>query len=138
MIVRAITAENDWTFGKGIQNYKSANNAVAQSIQTKLIFFLNDCFFAANLGIDWFNLLGGKNQQLLNLQVSTTIANAPGVLNFIESSFTLDNATRMLTITYSVNTIYTGTTVVVTNTAEFLLTEGGDILTTEDGDQIQV
>lgn len=136
MIVRALDVDGDFTFGKGIQDYKSANAAVAQSIQTKLLFFLNDCFFATNRGIDWFNLLGGKNQALLNLQVSATILNAPGVLTMIQLSINLMNSTRALTIAYSVNTIYTGTSVVVPGQVSFLLTEDGAFLTTEDGGRI--
>lgn len=138
MIVRALTPLGDWTFGKGIQDYKSGNDAVAQSIQTKLLFFLNDCFFATNRGIDWFNLLGGKNQALLNLQVSATILNAPGVLNMLQLSINLINLTRALTIVYSVNTIYTGTNVVVPGQVSFLLTQDGSFLVTEDGGRIIV
>lgn len=136
MIVRALNSSNDWTFGQGLQNYKSGNLAVQQEIQTNVLFFLNDCFFALNKGIDWFNLLGGKNQALLNLQVTSAILNSPGVLNLLQLSINLIHETRALTIEYTVNTIYTGTAQTVAGTVEYLITQGGEFIDTEDGDRI--
>lgn len=105
MIVREITAENDWTFGKGRNNYLSANRAVMQNIKTRLQSFLGDCFFDTTAGIDWFNLLGGKSRNAIELAVRSTILNTVGVTGIVAVSINVNNA-RLISLEYTVNTIY--------------------------------
>lgn len=105
MIIRAVDVNNDWTFGQGLNNYRSGLDAVAQDISNSLKMFLGDCFFATPVGIDWFNLLGGKNLLALNLSINATILNVPGVTGILQSSSSLSN-NRVLTVQYSVQTIY--------------------------------
>lgn len=139
MIVRALDTNNDWTYGRGKNDYLSANRAIGQSIQTRISSFLGDCFWSITSGIDWFGYLGSKDQIGLNLAISATIANTPGVIKIIQLSVDLDSA-RRLTIHYEVDTIYTGilSPSTITSTTNFLLTEGGSIITTEGGDPITV
>lgn len=139
-IVRALDASHDWTFGKGRNNYLRNNAAIVQAIDTNLLSFLGDCFFAIGFGIDWFNLLGSKEQLALNLAVSAQILNTPGVTALLQLSIDR-NAARALTIQYVVTTIYTGVQAVnatIEGTTNFLLTQGGDVITTQDGDPITV
>lgn len=103
MIVRALDANNDWTFGKGQNDYKSGISAIAQSIQTRLSSFLGDCFFNLNAGIDWFNLLGSKNQTAIQLALSAVILNTENVTGILELSVNLDN-NRNITVKYNVQT----------------------------------
>lgn len=124
--VRALDAISDWTFGAGLSNYKSGNPAIAQDIQTRLSTFLGECFVDVTLGVDWWNLLGGKNQALINLQCSTIILNTAGVTGIIQLSSNLDRSTRNLTISYNVSTIYQG---VVSGTVFLLTDENGNLLT---------
>jgi hypothetical protein len=105
--VRAIDGNNDWTFGKGRNNYKFDNTAVAQNIKTRLQSFLGDCFFAINEGIDWFNLLGSKDQRALTLSIATTILNTQDVTGLLELNLTLNRENRLITIQYEVSTVYT-------------------------------
>lgn len=135
MRVRALDNGGDWLFGKGANDYKQATAAVVQLIQTRLAMFLGDCFFATNQGIDWFNLLGGKDEQAINLAVSATITNTPFVTQLKQLSISLD-AARKLTIVYSVTTTFTGTIVPVTSSISYILTEDGFILDTESGEKI--
>lgn len=129
MIVRALNNDGDWTFGNGINAYLTKNNAIAQSIQTRLSTFLGECFFNVTVGVDWWNLLGYKNQSLLNLQCSTVILNTFGVTGISSFSLNLD-VKRNLNCQYHVETIYPGS--VVGNL--FILTdEDGNILTDENG-----
>lgn len=107
MIVRTLDSDHDWTFGRGKNNYLSANKAVAQSINTRLNSFLNDCFFDINAGLDWFNLIGSKNKLALELAISNEILNTENVIALLELSTNLDN-NREITISYSVTTVYTG------------------------------
>ena len=109
MIIRALDSNGDWTYGKGQNNYKSGNAAVAEDIQTRLASFLGDCFFDTGAGIDWFNLLGGKDQLALNLAVSAVILNTENVTGILQLSINLVRATRAITIQYDVQTTYSQT-----------------------------
>lgn len=105
MKVRELDVNHDWLFGKGQNNYLSANKAVVQNIDTRLHAFLGDCFFDLGAGIDWFNLLGGKDQLALNLAISAVILNTQNVTGIIQLSTYLDVA-RRLTIRYQAQTTY--------------------------------
>jgi hypothetical protein len=105
MIVRAIDLNGDWLFGKGQNDYKSGNDAIAQTIKTRLLSFLGDCFFSTTDGIDWFNLLGSKNQLALQLAVSTMILNTENVTGILAVSVSLTDA-RVLTVEYKAQTVY--------------------------------
>lgn len=139
MIVRALDSDGDWEFGKGANDYKSNRDAVAQSISTRLKSFLNDCFFAANEGIDWFTLLGGKNELALSLAINTTILRTENVTNLVQVSASLDPDTREYFCQYTVDTLFgrvTGDVPISVTVFDLLTTEDGDGLITEDGDSI--
>lgn len=137
MIVRALDSNGDWTFGQGRGNYISANAEIQQDIQTRLYSFLGDCFFSIGDGIDWWTFLSGKDQVSLELAVRSVILNTSGVTGLVSADVELDHVTRHISMTYAVTTIYTGinnnNTTAVTGVTSFLLTEDGQILTTEDG-----
>lgn len=105
-IVRALDLNHDFLFGQGLNDYKSGRLAVAQDIQCNLLMFLGDCFFATNQGVDWFNLLGGKNELAVNLSVNAAILNTLGVTGLLQTSARLDERTRDLTLMYRVQTVY--------------------------------
>lgn len=104
--VRAIDVNGDWTFGKGQNDYLKDNAAVVQSIGTRLKSFLGDCFFDSGAGIDWFNLLGGKDELSLRLSVSSVILNTKDVTGILQLSVNLDAKSRRLTVTYQVQTTF--------------------------------
>lgn len=107
MIVRALDSDGDWTFGQSLNNYLSANAAVAQTIETRLSSFLGNCFFDLGAGIDWFNFLSGSKSQLaLNLSISAVILNTPDVTGILQLSANLNSLTRSFTIVYRVQTTY--------------------------------
>ena len=135
MIVRAIDGDNDWQFGKGKNDYKSDLNAVSQNIKTRLQSFLNDCFFDANAGLDWWNLLGSKNQVGLTLSVSAIILKTEFVTKLEQLSLNLSD-NREISISYKVQTAFSNRTEYVVDSVAYLLTEGGDVFITEGGDQL--
>ncbi len=138
MIVRSLDVDNDWEFGKGFNDYKFGKPAVAQNIQTRLLMFLGDCFFAVTQGPDWFNLLGAKNQVAINLAVNDTLVNTPGVTGIEQISIDLDSK-RNLSMIYSATVSQAiADERSITGTVSLLLTEDGDFLTTEDGDSLAV
>jgi hypothetical protein len=107
MSTRALTSSGDWTFGAGAGNYLSGNAEVAQNISTRLKMFLNDCFFATDQGLDWFNLLGSKSLTVVALAINANILNAPNnsVTGVIQLYLTL-NGTRGFSVAYTVQTVY--------------------------------
>lgn len=130
MIVRMLDGMGDWLFGKGKQDYITKNNAIAQMVQTKLSTFLGECFFNVTVGVDWWNLLGFKNQQLINLQCSTVILNIEGVTGIKAFSLGLNPINRNLNISYNVETIYPGS---VAGNLIILTDQQGNILTDQQG-----
>lgn len=106
MIVRALDSNHDWTFGAGLSNYKQANNAIAQNIDTRLNSYLGNCFFDLNAGIDWFNLLGAKNETALQLAIASQILQTEEVTGMNQLTVDLDRTTRVLTVEYEVQTVY--------------------------------
>lgn len=105
MRVRQLDGTHDWMYGKGQNDYLRANAAVAQNIDTRLNSFLGDCFFDAGAGLDWFNLLGAKDQTALNLAISAVILNTREVTGLLQIAIGLD-VTRRLTVQYRVQTSY--------------------------------
>ena len=102
MKIRALDTNNDWTFGKSL--FKRDNNAVAQSIKTKLQSWRGDCYFDLTAGVDWNNILGSKIKQLAIADIKRVIAQVTGVLTIDVNFDTIDN--RNLTVSYTVTTIY--------------------------------
>lgn len=103
MKVRALDTDHDWTFGKGLASYKIDNDAVSQSIDTRLRCFLGDCFFQTDFGIDWFNYLGSKNITGLKLKIRDMILNTDSVQTLNELSVSVNSA-RQLAVSYQVTT----------------------------------
>jgi hypothetical protein len=110
MIVRALDTQGDWLFGKGKNDYKTKNPAIAQCVQTGVLSFLGNCFFDMSKGIDWFTYLGGsKDQSIVSLAVATTIINVNGgqsVTGVKRLSISLDSITRVFRVSYQAQTIY--------------------------------
>lgn len=106
-IFRNLTPEGDWTFGHGKGDYVSQNAAIGLDIRTRILSWLNDCFFDMGAGVDWINRLGSKNQKTLLeadlRRIILTTENVTGILEF-DTSLNLDN--RGFTANYSVSTIY--------------------------------
>lgn len=106
MIIRALDANGDITFGQGRQNYLTGQAAVALNIQTRLLSFLNNAFWAMGFGIDWFTFLGGGNKApQIELAVKAMVAQSYGVLSVNNISFS--KVGRNTSFSANVVTIYT-------------------------------
>lgn len=105
MSIRNIDENNDWTFGKGKQNYALQDNEVATNLKTRLQSFLGDCFFDLEAGLDWFNILG-KDQERLLSEVKKCIVTTPGISRLNSFDVFFDRAERNIRVEYNVDTIY--------------------------------
>lgn len=115
MIIRAVDGNNDWLFGAGLNNYASNNAAIAFLINYRLRSFLGDCFFDMGAGLNWFNLLGSKDQTALSLAIQATIINTPGVTSLLQTNILFNRQTRGVQIQYTVSTVYSS----MSNTLQF-------------------
>ena len=106
MSIRALDTNGDWIYGIGANAYLTGNAEIAESIQTRLLSFLGDCFFDVGAGIDWFGYLGGKDQIGLNLAISAVILNTANVTGIRQLTVSLDDVTRKFQVSYQVQTTY--------------------------------
>lgn len=100
MRFRNIDANGDWVFGKGRNSYLRGNDALMINIKTRLLSFLNDCFFDTEAGIDWWNLLGGKDEKALLASIQRVVLRSSQVKRIVEMQSRLTN--RKFAITLSV------------------------------------
>ena len=106
MRVRAVDENHDWTFGRGLQDYKVDEKAVSQNVKTRLLSFYRDCFFDLESGINWFALLGRGTVNLLTLAIKQNIINTNGVVGLNSVSVDYDRITRHITLKYDIKTIF--------------------------------
>lgn len=106
MKVRAIDENHDWTFGRGLQDYKIDDRAISQNVKTRILSFYGDCFFDEMAGIDWFRLLGYGTQELLLMSIKETIINTEGVTAINNVDTYIDRDRREFTVKYDIQTIY--------------------------------
>ena len=105
MTFRNLDTNHDWCFGCGRSDYVTETEEIALNIETRILSFLGDCFFAANEGIDWFGLLDYRYQTRLELKVQEVIKNTPGVTAVNDVQIML-GANRKIIINYDIQTIY--------------------------------
>lgn len=107
MKVRRLNNDKDWTFGNGQANYLKDNDAVLQNVTTRLKSFKNDWFLDGDANIDWFNILGSKeNKQTIINEVERVTLQTEGVtkINSIELTETENRGANIL---INLDTIYT-------------------------------
>lgn len=103
---RALDVNGDFTFGKGLANYAVDEAAIELNVRTRILSWVNNCFFAMQDGIDWSRRLDvGQDQNLIN-DIRTLILQSQGIVGINSLTYNLNRKTRALTITYNVVTIY--------------------------------
>lgn len=101
---RGLDKDGDWQFGKGKQSYVTGENEIALNLKTRILSFFRDCFFDANSGIDWWNLLGTNKKTEIVESVRAVIASTDGVRKI--NNVSAEIIDRNLHLSYSVATIY--------------------------------
>lgn len=100
MRFRNLDSNGDWVFGKGRSSYLQNTDALMMNIKTRLMSFLNDCFFDTEAGIDWWNLIGGKDMKSLLASVQRVVLRSSQVKRIVNLDYTLNN--RRFSISLSV------------------------------------
>jgi len=108
MKVRRLDKNKDWTFGNGQANYLKNNDAVLQNVTTRLKSFKNDWFLDGDANIDWFNILGSKeNRKTILFEVSRVTTQTEGVTKINSIEIQEESETRAASILINLDTIYT-------------------------------
>lgn len=97
----------DFTFGKGLQNYLTAQNAIALDIKTYLKLWTGNAFWALQAGVNWRQFLDKNQEARLLAALQTAILGRYGVMALTQLSANLDPRTRNIVVRYEVQTIYT-------------------------------
>ena len=109
MMIRALDANGDWTFGKGKSSYKRQQLALNQNLKTRLLEWKGDCFFDNEAGVDWKNRLAKADQASpLQEEIRVVILKTDGVAAVDNLDLVFDSISRNLTISYTIQTIYIG------------------------------
>jgi len=104
--VRKLDKNGDWTFGNGQANYIDKNNAIGQNVKTRLQSFKYDWFLDTDANIDWFNILGYKNnEQTIKDNILFTTLNTDGVTE-VDDIIVTKSEDRELQLSVKFITIY--------------------------------
>ena len=106
MIIRNVDTDNDWTFGKGLQDYRRDLSAIELNIQTRLQSWKSDCFFALAEGVDYNNFLDVGTKNFLDSDAKRVILQSEGVLKITEYESNLDREDRAFSATATIITIF--------------------------------
>lgn len=106
MIFRQLTPQNDWTFGNGVSSYATNQKAIALNIQTSVLMWAGDCFFSLSGWVNWKALLNIGQQANLNSSLQNLLLQCYGVLQVVAASVIYNPTTRNITVSYTVNTVY--------------------------------
>lgn len=107
MIVSALDKNNDWTFGRGRNNYITGGAAIAQKVKCRIRSFKNDNPLNMDDNIDWMYLLSEKNteREILREIERVTLA-TDGVMRIIDLSMTVDKRSRHQAIELRIETVF--------------------------------
>lgn len=106
MIFRQLTGSNDWTFGAGLANYASGQQAVALNIKTSVQMFQGDCFFSLPNWVNWKGLLNVGQQNNLDAALQSLLARTADVMEVISAKVVVNPTTRQFFASYVVATVY--------------------------------
>jgi hypothetical protein len=106
MIIRKVDDNNDWHFGKGLNDYAFDEAAIQQNVRSRILSWFGDCFFALQDGVDWKARLDKGQKDALRADLKAALLQSFGVVavNEIDVEFTGD--TRILVVKYDIQTIF--------------------------------
>lgn len=104
MKFRNLDTLNDWTWGKGLQDYSTDAAAVRLDLATRLRSWVGDCFFDMGAGIDWKNLLDFGQVGPLKNAIKSLVIKTAGVLNIRNLEVVMSG--RDADVTFDVDSIY--------------------------------
>ena len=105
MRFRVLDSNWDWCRGRVQNDYASGSLAVSYDLKTKILSWLNDCFFDMSAGLDWQKYLGGKIQKSeIDTAIKNTIVSNEEVAEIVYFDSSVSN--RKYGCTARIKTIY--------------------------------
>lgn len=100
-MTRGLDKGHDWTFGNGLNNYKTGDEEIAQNVKTRLLSFENDWFLDEGAEIDWLTLLGQKNnKKAIEEEVYRVTMATEGVLRVNRTEVTVANRNASIIVEF--------------------------------------
>lgn len=107
MIVSALDKDDDWTLGRGRNNYITGGAAIAQKVKCRVRSFKNDNPLNMDDNIDWIYLLSEKNTEQETLrEIERVVLATDGVMRIIELSMTVNKKTRKQVVELRIETVF--------------------------------
>lgn len=107
MKMRNLDRAGDFTFGKGLQDYVTGQDAIALDIKTAIKVWTGNCSWALQFGVNWTQFLDKNQEPALLSALQALILSRDGVTGINQLSAVLERGSRHLTVEYDVATIYT-------------------------------
>ncbi|MBQ4775244.1 MULTISPECIES: hypothetical protein [Pectobacterium] len=113
MRYRRESEDGDYTFGQGDDTWLiNSPEAVAQAVKTRFELWLGQWFLDTAAGTPWIqSVLGKQRSDTYNLAIRQRILETQGVSSISEFNTTVNSATRRVSFTATIETIYGTTTV---------------------------
>lgn len=106
MRIRRLDTNGDFMFGRGVSNYALNDEAIKQNVASRLKSFRNDWFLDQNQNIDWFTILGQKNnEQTIINEVERVCLNSEGIVSVVSIDI-VKSDNRSANIEIVVNTVF--------------------------------
>lgn len=121
MRYRKLSPTGDYVFGNSqLDFYKDTPEAVGQSVETRLTLWLGEFFLNIDDGTPYLQgILGKYSQATADLTIQDRVLATEGVINIENYVSTLNADTRMMTVSFDLNTIYGPTQVQIANYTTF-------------------
>lgn len=100
-MTRGLDKNHDWTFGNGLNNYKTGDDEIAQNVKTRLLSFQNDWYLDEGAEIDWLTLLGQKNNEAsIRAEVERVTLETDGVIRVNRVEVTVANRNASIIVEF--------------------------------------
>lgn len=81
--------------------------AVVQAVRYRLGLFLGEWFLNLDVGVPWYDLIGGQFDELATRDaVAAAINSTPGISQVTQLTVTYDNPNRTVTVTWAATTLF--------------------------------
>ncbi len=121
MRYRKLSPDGDYTFGGGqLDFYRDSPDAVAQAVKTRLLLWLGEWFLNIDDGTPYMlGILGKQSLETADITIQDRVLSTQGVTSIENYESSIDPNTRLLSVSFTVNTIYGPTDVEVENYANY-------------------
>jgi hypothetical protein len=107
MKIRKQDANGDYVLGTTVDFYQNEPAAVAQAVQTRLLLYTGEWFIDTSDGMPWrTDVLGKYTKQAYDTVMKQRVLGTPGVRAILDYVSSFDGNTRILSYSFTLDTIY--------------------------------